>query len=91
MAAADGGGHPAKTVLDLAVALGRGDRLAGIAMRRREPGAFRPVASELTASPLVDMPAVDGHGPWAAINAARSTVRGVAWQRACVHSSHHGI
>ncbi|MER5736944.1 IS1380 family transposase [Streptomyces sp. NPDC002262] len=74
---------PGKTVLDLAlaVALG-GDCLADVAMLRAEPGVFRPVASDLTVSRLIDTLASAGPKALAVIRAARAEARERVWNMA---------
>ncbi|MGA5285275.1 IS1380 family transposase [Streptomyces griseoincarnatus] len=71
---------PGKILVDLAVsvALG-GDCLADIAMLRAEPAVFGPVASDPTASRLVDILATAGKEALTAIRSARSEVRQRAW------------
>ncbi|WP_030795935.1 IS1380 family transposase [Streptomyces sp. NRRL S-337] len=71
---------PGKIVLDaaLAVALG-GDCLADIAMLRAESAVFGPVASDPTASRLIDTLATAGEKALTAIRTARSEVRQHAW------------
>ncbi|WP_406087329.1 IS1380 family transposase [Kitasatospora purpeofusca] len=74
---------PGKILLDLAltVALG-GDCLADVAMLRAEPAVFGPVASDPTASRLVDTLAAAGPRALAAIRRARAEVRERVWRLA---------
>ncbi len=71
---------PGKALLDLAisVAIG-GDCLADIAQVRSESALFGKVASDPTASRLIDTLAADAPMALAAINTSRATVRARAW------------
>jgi hypothetical protein len=74
---------PGKILLDLAlaVALG-GDCLSDVALLRAEPALFGPVASDPTASRLVDALAAAGPRALAAIRRARAEVREQVWKLA---------
>lgn len=74
---------PGKIVLDLAlaVALG-GDCMADLAVVRAQPGVFGPVASDPTASRLIDRLAADQDAAMAAIRSARAAARSWVWERA---------
>ncbi|GAA2627482.1 IS1380 family transposase [Streptomyces axinellae] len=71
---------PGKILLDvaLAVALG-GECLADVAMLRREPALFGPVASDPTVSRLIDTLAASGEKALQALRAVRSEVRQRVW------------
>ena len=84
--------HPAKIVLDMAVALAvGGDCLADVAVIRGEPGLFGPTASDATVSRLVETLAGDVDAALAAIDTARATARSRVWQLAGDQAPDHGI
>ena len=71
---------PAKTLLDLAVALAiGGDCLADVNLLRAEPGVYGAVASESTVSRLVDALADDVSRALSAIETARAAARTRVW------------
>ena len=71
---------PAKTLLDLAVALAiGGDCLADVNLLRAEPGVYGAVASDPTVSRLVDALADDVDRALSAIEAARAAARARVW------------
>ncbi|MEJ7833438.1 MAG: transposase [Nocardioides sp.] len=75
---------PGKTVLDLAVAVAvalGGDCLADIGVVRAQPEQFGPVASDPTASRLLEALAEQPADAVAAIRAARRHVRERVWSR----------
>lgn len=75
--------HPAKIVLDVAVALAvGGDCLADVAVLRGEPSLFGHVASDATVSRLVDALAGDVDAALAAIDTARAGARARVWRLA---------
>lgn len=75
---------PAKTVLDLAIAIALGgDCVADVAVVRAQPELFGPVASDPTISRLVDRLAADPENAVAAIRAARAAARGRVWGHRC--------
>ncbi|WP_158852458.1 IS1380 family transposase [Saccharothrix deserti] len=83
---------PGKIVSDLAITLAvGGDCLADIATLRAEPGLFGPVASDPTVSRLIDALARDCDKALAAVAAARTRARAVAWKAAGRHAPDHGI
>lgn len=83
---------PAKIVTDLAIALGLGgDCLADIAVLRREPGLFGPVASDPTVSRTIDTLAGDVEAVLKAINIARAAARARVWSLAGEHAPDVGV
>jgi len=73
---------PAKTMLDLAVAIALGgDCLADVAVVRAQPQLFGAVASDPTNSRLIDALASDPMPVIAAIRAARAGARARVWGR----------
>lgn len=74
---------PGKILLDLALAVAMGgDCLADVGMLRAEPAVFGPVASDPTASRLVDPLAASGDTALRTIRAARAEVRERVWRLA---------
>ena len=71
---------PAKTVLDLAIAIALGgDCVADVAVVRAQPELFGPVASDPTISRLIDRLGADPENAVAAIRAARAAARDRVW------------
>jgi len=71
---------PAKTLLDVAVAIALGgDCLADVGVVRAQPEIFGPVASDPTVSRLVEALAADPARAIGAIRAARAAARQVVW------------
>jgi hypothetical protein len=82
---------PGKVLLDLAVSLAvGGDCLADLAQLRAAPEVFGPVASDPTASRLIDTLATDAPAALAAIATARAAARERAWALAGDHAPDHG-
>jgi len=77
-------------LLDLAVTLALGgDRLAGVAVLRAEPGVYGPVASDPTVSRVVDALAADTPRALSAIISALAAARAAVGQRARKHAPDH--
>jgi hypothetical protein len=75
--------HPAKILLDLAIAVALGgDCAADIALLRAQPGIFGAVASDPTVSRAIDTLAQAGTEALTAIRTARAAARACVWQRA---------
>lgn len=83
---------PAKTVLDLAVAIALGgDCLADVAVVRAQPQLFGAVASDPTISRLIDTLAEDPVPVIAAIRSARAAARGRVWRHRCPVGEGHPV
>jgi len=83
--------HPAKIMLDLAVALALGgDCLADVDLVRAEPGVFGRVASDPTVSRLIDTLAADADQALAALESARAAARAQVWALAGEQAPDHG-
>ncbi len=81
---------PGKVLLDLAVSLAvGGDCLADLAQLRAASEVFGPVASDPTASRLIDTLAADAPAALAAIASARAVARARAWSLAGAHAPDH--
>ena len=82
---------PGKVLLDVAVSLAvGGDCLADLAQLRAAPEVFGPVASDPTASRLIDTLATDAPAALAAIATARAAARERAWALAGDYAPDHG-
>lgn len=83
---------PAKTVLDLAIAVALGgDAMADVAVLRAEPGLYGPVASEATVSRTVAALAGDADRVLRAVAAARTKARAAAWAMVGQAAPNHEI
>ena len=84
--------EPAKTVLDLAIALALGgDTCSDLAVVRGEPAVFGAVASDPTVSRTIARLAGDVDRALAAIDRARAMARARVWKLAGSHSPDHGV
>jgi Transposase DDE domain group 1 len=87
--------HPAKVLLDLAVAVAvGGDCLADVAVVRAEPAVFGPVASDATISRTIAVLARDARttdAVLAAVDQARAAARARVWHLAERRAPDHEV